>query len=149
LSIPAVITLSSTVILGISAGHDADLFPAIAGALLFAMLVGAATGILVAVFRLNALIVTLAVGAITSGATLWCRDSLPAEARVAPLMAEWGDTRLLGFNLSDWVAAALVVRLSVVSRKTPVGRHFCAANANPRAAWVAGVNLSVTNSPPT
>jgi ribose transport system permease protein len=142
LSIPAVITLSSTVILGISAGRDANLFPAIAGALLFAMLLGAANGVLVALFRLNALIVTLAVGAITSGATLWYRDALPAEARVPPLMAEWGDARLLGFNVSVWVAAALVVGLSIVLRKTPAGRRFCAAGANPRVAWVAGVNIS-------
>lgn len=140
LSIPAVITLSSTAILGVSAGRDADLFPAVVGALLIAMLVGAANGILIAVFKLNALIVTLAVGAITSGVTLWYRDSLPAEARVPPLMAEWGDARLLGFNFSVWIAAALVVGLTVVLRKTAVGRRFCAAGANPRAAWVAGVN---------
>ena len=45
-------------------------------------------------------------------------------------------------TLSVWVAAALVVGLSVVLRKTPIGRRFCAAGANPRAAWVAGVNIS-------
>ena len=38
LSIPAVITLSSTVVLGISAGRDANLLAAIIGALLFAIL---------------------------------------------------------------------------------------------------------------
>jgi ribose transport system permease protein len=142
LSIPAVITLSSTVILGISAGRDANLLPAIIGALLFAILVGAVNGVLIAIFELNALIVTLAVGAITSGATLWYRDSLPAEARVPPLMAAWGDARLFGFNLSVWVAAALVAILTIVLRKMPTGRRFCAAGANPRAAWVAGVNVS-------
>ena len=142
LSIPAVITLSSTVVLGISAGRDANLLAAIVGALLFAILIGAANGILISVFELNALIVTLAVGAMTSsGATLWYRDALPAEARVPPLMASSGDARLFGLNLSVWVAAALIVILTIVLRKTPMGRRFCAADANPRAAWVAGVNV--------
>ena len=138
LSIPAVITLSSTVVLGISAGRDANLLAAIIGALL----IGAVNGILISIFELNALIVTLAVGAMTSGATLWYRDALPAEARVPPLMASSGDARLFGLNLSVWVAAALIVILTIVLRKTPMGRRFCAADANPRAAWVAGVNVS-------
>jgi ribose transport system permease protein len=141
LSIPAVITLSSTVVLGISAGRDANLLAAIVGALLFAILIGAANGILISVFELNALIVTLAVGAMTSGATLWYRDALPAEARVPRLMATWGDARLFGLNVAVWVAAALIVILTIVLRKTPMGRRFCATGANPRAAWVAGVNV--------
>jgi ribose transport system permease protein len=142
LSIPAVITLSSTVVLGISAGRDANLLAAIIGALLFAILIGAVNGILISIFELNALIVTLAMGAMTSGATLWYRDALPAEARVPPLMASSGDARLFGLPLSVWVAAALIVILTIVLRKTPMGRRFCAAGANPRAAWVAGVNVS-------
>jgi ribose transport system permease protein len=57
-------------------------------------------------------------------------------------MASSGDARLFGLNLSVWVAAALIVILTIVLRKTPMGRRFCAAGANPRAAWVAGVNVS-------
>jgi ribose transport system permease protein len=142
LSIPAIITLSSTILLGISRGREEGLLVAIIGALFFATLIGIVNGFLVAVFRLNALIVTLAVGAITSGATLWYRESLPAEARVPPALAEFGDSRVLGLNLSVWVAAALVVILTVALRKTRIGRRFSAFGANPRAAWVAGINVA-------
>jgi ribose transport system permease protein len=142
LSIPAIITLSSTILLGLSRGREEGLLIAIVGALFFAALIGIVNGFLVAVFRLNALIVTLAVGAITSGATLWYRESLPAEARVPPAMAEFGDARFLGLNLSVWVAAALVVVLTVLLRKTRIGRRFSAFGANPRAAWVAGINVA-------
>ena len=76
------------------------------GALLFATLIGLINGVLVAVFELNALIVTLAVGAITTGATLWYRGTLPQESRVPPGMAAWGDARFLGLNFSVWVVAA-------------------------------------------
>jgi ribose transport system permease protein len=142
LSIPAIITLASTLILGVSRGHDEYALIATLVALVFAMAIGVVNGVLVAVFRLNALIVTLAVGAIVSGVTLWYRESLPAEARVPPGMAELGDSRFLGFNLSVWVAAALVIVLTIVLRKTTVGRRFSAVGANPRAAWVAGVNVA-------
>jgi ribose transport system permease protein len=143
LSIPAIITLSSTIILGFSRGHDTALGMAVVGALLFATAIGFINGFLVAVLKLNALIVTLAVGAITTGATLWYRESLPQESRVPPEMAEWGDARFLGFNISVWVTTALVVILTIVLRKTTIGRRFLAVGANPRAAWIVGINAAV------
>ncbi len=142
LSISAVITLSSTIVLGFSGGHDEALFAAVCGALLFATLIGLINGILIAVFELNALIVTLAVGAITTGATLWYRVALPQEARVPPGMAAWGDARFLGINFSVWVVAALAIILDIILRKTTIGRHFSAMGANPRAAWIAGINVA-------
>jgi len=143
LSIPAIITLSSTIILGFSRGHDAALVMAVAGALFFATAIGFINGFLVAGLKLNALIVTLAVGAITTGATLWYRESLPQESRVPPGMAEWGDARFLGFNISVWVTVALVVVLTIVLRKTTIGRRFLAVGANPRAAWIVGINVAL------
>jgi ribose transport system permease protein len=142
LSIPAVITLSSTIMLGLSGGQDDALVVAVCGALAFATLIGLINGILIAVFELNALIVTLAVGAITTGATLWYRVSLPQEARVPPGMAAWGDARFLGINFAVWVVAALAIILDVVLRKTTIGRHFSAMGTNPRAAWIAGINVA-------
>jgi ribose transport system permease protein len=142
LSIPAVVTLSSTIVLGASAGHDEAISSAVVGALFFATMIGLINGFLVAVLELNALIVTLAVGAITAGATLWYRDSLPQESRVPPGMAEWGDARFLGVNYSVWVLAAVAIALNLILRKTTIGRRFCAVGANPRAAWIAGINVA-------
>jgi ribose transport system permease protein len=142
LSAPAVITLASTLILGISRGRAEDLPVAILIALLCAVAVGLISGVLVALLQLNALIVTLAVGAITSGLTLWYRESLPAESRVPAGMAAWGSSRPLGLNVAVWAAAILVVLVSVVLRKTTIGRRFVAVGANPRAAWIAGINVA-------
>jgi ribose transport system permease protein len=143
LSTPAVITLSSTLILGISRGHDSDVWLAVLVALASALAIGLVNGILVAVLELNALIVTLAVGAVTSGVTLWYRESLPAESRVPPAMAAWGGSRILGVNVSVWVAIILVLALTVVLRKTAAGRRFVAVGANPRAARIAGIHVSL------
>jgi ribose transport system permease protein len=141
LSIPAIITLSSTMLLGFSGGRDEDILVAVVAALLFATAIGLINGTLVAILKLNALIVTLAVGAITTGATLWYRESLPAESRVPPALADWGGSRILGLNVSVWVAAILVVLLSLALRKTTLGRRFSAVGANPRSAWVAAINV--------
>jgi ribose transport system permease protein len=142
LSIPAIVTLSSTIILGFSRGRDADMLVAIVAALAFATAIGLINGLFVAALRLNALIVTLAVGAMTSGATLWYRESLPAESRVPPALADWGGSRLLGINASVWVAALLVAVLTLVLRKSTIGRRLSAVGANPRAAWIAGLNVT-------
>src|ERR1700677_3510553 len=77
LSIPAVITLSSTIILGFSGGRDEAMLAAVVGALFFSTAIGFFNGLFFPVFDFNALMATLAVGAITSGITLWYRESLP------------------------------------------------------------------------
>jgi ribose transport system permease protein len=142
LSIPAVITLSSTILLGFSAGHEDAISGAVLAALFFATMIGLINGFLVAVLELNALIVTLAVGAITAGATIWYRDSLPQESHVPPGMAAWGDARFLGINYSVWALAAVAIILNFILRKTTIGRRFAAVGANSRAAWVAGINVA-------
>ena len=141
LSIPAIVTLSSTLLLGVSGGNDSAIVPAVLAALAAAMAVGLVNGLLVGLLQLNALIVTLAVGAILSGINLWYREGLRAESGVPPLLAQWGGTRLLGLNLSVWVAIFLVAALTVILRKTIVGRRFSAVGANPVAARIAGINL--------
>jgi ribose transport system permease protein len=103
--------------------------------------IGLLNGILVAVLQLNALIVTLAIGAITSGVTLWYSESLPSESRVLPGMASWGGSRILGFNVSVWAAAILVIALTILLRKTAIGRRLVTVGANPRTAGVAGINV--------
>lgn len=141
LSIPAVITLSSTIILGVSAGSDGGLLPAVILALVLSVAVGTVSGTLVAVFKLNPLVVTLAVGTILTGGTLWYRQGIAQESRVPPLLADLGEARILGLNFSVWVAIALVVLLAAVLRHTSLGRRFIAVGANPRAALIAGLGV--------
>ena len=57
-------------------------------------------------------------------------------------MATWGDARFLGINFSVWTLVAVAIILNLVLRKTTIGRHFSAVGANPRAAWIAGINVA-------
>ena len=142
LSAPAIITLSSTVILGVSAGSDGGLLPAVILALVLSVAVGALSGTLVAVFKLNPLVVTLAVGTILTGGTLWYRQGIAQESRVPPLLADLGEARILGLNFSVWAAIVLVVLLAAVLLHTSLGRRFIAVGANPRAAMIAGLGVA-------
>ncbi len=142
LSIPAIVALSSTIILGVSGGDDGSLLSAVILALVLSVAVGTVSGTLVAVFKLNPLVVTLAVGTILTGGTLWYRQGIAQESRVPPLLADLGEARILGLNFSVWVAIALVVLLAAVLRHTSLGRRFIAVGANPRAAMIAGLGVA-------
>jgi len=141
LSVPAIVTLSSTVLLGTSGGANGSAVIGTALALAFAMMVGLVNGVLVAWLKLNALIVTLATGAIVAGLTLWYRGSLPAEAGVPTVLAEFGEARFLGLNTTIWITIALTLVLTVLLRRTQLGRRFEAVGANPRAAYATGVEI--------
>jgi ribose transport system permease protein len=142
LSPPAIISLSSTVLLGVSGGHDERMGLAIGAALAAALVVGLVNGVLVALIKLNALIVTLSTGAIVSGLTLWYRQSLAAESKVPAALAEFGGAWFLGMPTSFWIVAALTIVISILMKKTLFGRRFEAVGANPRAAYATGVEIT-------
>lgn len=139
LSVPSIVSLASAVLLGVSNGSDDRLWLAILAALAAAVCVGLVNGLLVAMLRLNALIVTLATGAIVGGITLWYRQGLAAEAKVPETLAAFASQRALGLPIAVWFALALAVLLTIGLRKTMAGRRFEAVGANPRAAHATGI----------
>jgi ribose transport system permease protein len=142
LSVPGIVALSSAVILGVSNGSDDRMWIAIAAALGVATLIGLVNGLLVAVLRLNALIVTLATGAITLGLTLLYRQGFAAEARVPETLADWASLRVWGgVPLSAVIALAVMVLHTILLRKTVTGRRFEAVGANPEAAFATGIEV--------
>ncbi len=141
LSPPAIIALSSTVLLGVSHGQDDRMLLAIGAALAAAVAVGAINGFFVALLKLNALIVTLSTGAIVSGLTLWYRQSLAAESKVPTALADFGGSWFLGVPSAVWIVAVLTLVIHVLMKKTIVGRRFESVGANPRAAFATGVEI--------
>lgn len=139
LSVPAVVGLTCSVLVGVAQGSDQRLILAAAAAFLAALAVGAVNGLLIAVLKLNALIVTLAVGAMVGGLNLWYRQGLAAESRVPPALADLGAARFWGVPVSVWLALAVLAALTLVLRKTVAGRRFEAVGANPRAAHATGL----------
>jgi len=141
LSPPSIIALSSTTLLGVSGGHDERMWLAIGAALVAALAVGAINGLLVAVLKLNALIVTLSTGAIVTGLTLWYRQSLAAESKVPATLSNFGGSWFLGVPSSVWIVAIMTIVIHILIKKTIAGRRFESVGANPRAAHATGVEI--------
>ena len=139
LSVPGIIAMSSALILGVSGGSSDRLWIAIGVALGVATLIGLINGILVAVLRLNALIVTLATGAIVTGITLWYRQGFAAESRVPDALASFASSRPAGFPVSAWIAVLIVILLTLALKRTVWGRKFEIVGANPNAAHATGI----------
>jgi ribose transport system permease protein len=97
LSIPGVMTLIGLMMVGLPAGDDGKLAQAIAESLGFAAPIGLCSGALVAVFGLNSLIVTLAVGQIALGVADWHKDTTvkvgAGKSSVPPALSSWPSSR--------------------------------------------------------
>jgi ribose transport system permease protein len=139
LSVPGVITMSGTALLGLSQGSDGRLVPAIAGTLLLAALVGFINGVLVSVGRLNALIVTLSTGGVVIGLTTGYRTGIAQESGVPAALSSVSTRSVLGINAVFWLALALAVVVALLIRYSLMGRRFQVVGGNPRAARVAGI----------
>jgi len=139
LSIPAVITMGGFMVLKVSGGADANLPVALAVALSVASAIGLTNGLLVTFFRLNPLVVTLAVGTVVTGVSYWFRGTLLPESRVPSVFATWASKKIFVFNSFSFVAFCLIVFFWFILNRTTVGRRFVAAGTNPNAAALVGI----------
>ncbi len=141
LSIPGVIVLVANVLVGVGSGDNGSIAPAIFACLGWALLIGLINGLLVGVARLNPLIVTLAVGQIVIGFTVWYATTIANESAVPPALSSWAIRDFLGVQWLFWVGVIVTVALALGLRYTTVGRRFQVVGANPRAAWIGGIHV--------
>lgn len=141
LSVPSVITLVGTVLLGVGEGENSRLLPALLVCLCLSAAVGLLNGLLVGYLHLNPLIVTLAVGQIVLGFTAQYRTRIANESLVPPALAEWASGRLLGVTTLLWFGAAATLVVAALLNRSTTGRRLQAVGANSGAAWVAGIDV--------
>jgi ribose transport system permease protein len=135
---PSTVTIASVTLLAVSGGSDDRLVVSILAALAVAVLVGGVNGLMVAVFRLNSLIVTLSVGALIGGTALWLWQSLSTESSVPPSLANFASNRVAGLPITFLISMGLAIVAAVVLGRTLVGRRFEAIGVSPRAAYATG-----------
>jgi len=142
LSTPGVVSAAGNLIAGIGAGANHNLPVAILAALGVGVLVGLVNGVLVGVLRLNPLIVTLAVGQIVLAWTSkYSRDVVTNGPEVPAGLAHWATAKPLGVSSVFWIGLAITITVALILRYTVAGRRFLAVGANPRGAWMAGLNV--------
>ncbi|HEX9856355.1 MAG TPA: ABC transporter permease [Acidimicrobiia bacterium] len=143
LSIPGTMSLAAVIVVGVGGGSNENLGIALAAALGAAALVGLVNGILIGALKLNALIVTLAVGQIVIGFVSRYSARFPVQSPVPPALSDWTSSRVFGASPVFWLGVALTIVLIVGLRYTNIGRRFQAVGANPVASSVVGVRVSL------
>ena len=141
LSTAGVISLCGNVLVGVSANSDSRLALGILASVGVGTLVGLCNGILVAVVRLNPLIVTLATGQVALAWSVRYNREVAANPNVPDALSSWAGHKPLGISAVFWTGAALTLLVALALRYTAVGRRFQAVGANPRAAWMAGLRV--------
>ena len=143
LSVPGTLTLAALIMVGVSGQSDERIGVAVAVALLAAAAIGLVNGVLIGGLKLNALIVTLAVGQVVVGIVSRYVRSFPVQSAVPSGLSEWTSTRILGVSPIFWIGLGTTVLLILGFRYTTVGRRFKVVGANPVASNVVGVRVTV------
>jgi ribose transport system permease protein len=143
LSVPGHIVMGSILVSQLYGTHHWSAPLAIVVVVLIAGVLGAATGWICQRWRIQPLIVTLGVGAISEGgAVAWTAGKLTGSAPpfLTDLTSATGKT--VGLSLPPVVAiwAAVAIIAAVFLHRTVAGRRLYATGANPRAAALARID---------
>lgn len=110
--------------------------------LLAGAFVGAWNGLLIGYFRLNALIVTLAMMSLLQGLTLWYSGG--ANVNVQNAGESWfpfiGRGALFGVPVPIWILLAVAIVASILLGRTRFGRSVFAVGGNETASNFSGID---------
>jgi ribose/xylose/arabinose/galactoside ABC-type transport system permease subunit len=141
LSVPNTMTLAAMITVGVGGGSDDHLLEAFVVALGVSFVIGMINGLLVGVLRLNALIITLAVGQVVRGISIEYAAGVANESSVPDALSNWSTTQVAGLNPIFWVGIGVAIVITLLLRYSTPGRRFQSVGANPVAAWIAGIRV--------
>jgi ribose transport system permease protein len=141
LSLAGAVSLAVVVSTHYPQQDDALLLTAVLIALSFALTAGVINGVLVSVFRLNAIIATIGVNALLYGMVFAVSGGVPSITTELLSSIAGGET--LGLPNAVYFALAALLVVSFILKKTVIGRRFEAIGANPLAARAAGLRVQL------
>lgn len=114
---------------------------AFAAAILAGAVVGAINGIVITRLKVPDFVATLAMLGVLRGLLYVWTNGIPFRNYMTPSYYAIGGLRMVAFNLTIpvFVAAAILVVLSFLLRRTYLGPHFRATGSNPEAARLSGI----------
>ena len=141
LSLPGAVSLAV-----VTATHEAHqdnsmLLYACALAFVFAIAAGISNGILIAYFRLNAIIATIGMNALLYAGVFAVCGGTPSITTT--LLADIAGGETWHFPNSVYFALAALSIVSFILKKTVAGRRFEAIGANPLAAEASGLRVQI------
>jgi ribose transport system permease protein len=139
LSLPGAVSLAVVQATHYPQQDNALLLPAVLIAICFALGAGILNGLLVSVFRLNAIIATIGVNALLYGGVFAVSGGVPSIT--TELLANIAGGETLGLPNACYFAMAALAIVTFTLKKTVVGRRYEAIGANPLAARAAGLRV--------
>jgi ribose transport system permease protein len=118
---------------------DSRLVPSILGALLAAVITGLINGVLITKTRLNPIVATLGINALLYGVMMGLSSGSPR--RTTDRLAHWTNDKVFGVPHSIYYGIIFSIIVTLIIKKSVIGRRFEAVGANPRAAHAAGLNV--------
>jgi len=143
LSVPGTLTLAAVIMVGVGEQADERVGLALLTAVGAAAFVGLVNGILIGGLKLNALIVTLAVGQVVIGVLYRYGRTFPVQRPVPTGWSHWTTNRILGVSPVFWMGVIITLFFIVAFRYTAVGRRFQVVGANPVASNVVGLRVNL------
>ncbi len=139
LSVAGGVSLAVVISTHVPAGNSAYLLPAVLMAASCAVAAGVVNGILVGFMRLNAIVATIGMNALMYGGVFAVSGGVPRST--TPLLAAIAGGDTLGIGNSVYFALAILLLVSLIMKKTVVGRRYEAIGASPMAAQAVGLRV--------
>ncbi|KQT93485.1 hypothetical protein ASG49_00200 [Marmoricola sp. Leaf446] len=115
---------------------------AMVAAVVLCALLSAVSGALVSVLRLNALIVTLAMNTMITGALIiWMGQTFSTGGRAPQWLQTIGGQDVASISMLFVIAVVLAAAVSFVVHRTRAGRQIAAVGSNPTAARLLGIRV--------
>lgn len=137
LSVPGSISLAVVIVTHMPNENDALLLPAVLVAFAWAIGAGILNGFMVGRLGLNPIIATLGTNALLFGAVLGISGGIPRTT--TRLLSEIAGGLSFGVPNAVFFAVGFLILVTVMVKKTVVGRRFEAVGASPAAARATGL----------
>ena len=111
--------------------------------LVLGLCVGLVNGFIVAVFKINSLIATLAMSFVIGGLGSKITKGNLIVLMQKPEYGKIAQTSWFGVNTSIWLMVLVVIILGFLLTRTTTGRYIIAAGGNSQAARLAGIRVSL------
>jgi len=141
LSVPAVFGFAATILPVLVVNHGWGVWPASLVALVGALAVGVVNGLLVVVAGVNTIVVTLGMGTLLEGISLWMSDL----NTISGLPASFGKIALTpvgGLPISFYYGVVVVAGFAYLLAFTPLGRHIRFTGASREVSRLSGVRVN-------
>ena len=142
LSVAATITLVGSILLKQTGSQNSKLGGALVLCFLACVVIGLINGLLVEALRLNALVVTLAVGELVAGYTRLYRGEVLSTTNVPSELSRFAGSGVGGVSWILIISVGMAIVGGYFLHRIVAGRRLVASSASPATASLAGLKAS-------